>query len=87
MRNLFLVGKLFTFSPDSTLKKLISPLCDPVATRSPSGLNLAFQDSTGAAVIDLISRPLFSKSQIRILESIEVETRPNHKMLDLDLTF
>jgi hypothetical protein len=48
---------------------------------------LAFQDSTGAAVIDLISRPLFSKSQIRILESIEVETRPNHKMLDLDLTF
>jgi hypothetical protein len=48
---------------------------------------LAFQDSTGAAVIDLISCPLFSKSQIRILESIEVETRPNHKMLDLDLTF
>lgn len=79
MINLFLVGKLFTFSPDSTLKKLMSPLCDPVATYCPSGLIFAFQASTGAAVIDLMSFPSFSRSQIRILESMEVETSPTYE--------
>lgn len=32
-------------------------------------------------MIDLMSFPSFSRSQIRILESIEVETRPNFNIL------
>lgn len=45
-----------------------------------SGLNLAFQASTGFAVMDLMSVP-FSRSQIRILESTDVETRPTLSLL------
>lgn len=73
------MGKLFTFSPDSTLKKLRSPLCEPVTTVVASGLNLAFQASTGLAVMEFTSDP-FSRSQILMLESTEVETRPKEEL-------
>lgn len=46
-----------------------------------SGLNLAFQASTGLAVMEFTSEP-FSRSQILMLESTEVETRPK-QILDM----
>ena len=46
-----------TLSPDSILYKLISPLWEPQAINSPSGLNRAFQASTGVALIVFTSAP------------------------------